>query len=290
MIQLSSVAFSLMVETIVVTLVILSAGSYQAIRRYRRDRHCAARLVEQIRHQSDLRLKQTGSFLKEKYQLEGKELDKAIHGIDQAEKKFMQTLINMYLQRDADGLLSMDASMAELIEAYKELTPAQPAASNTHEEDTTKLADDHDAELEALRATNAKLREELSITKKTMGNMIAEFGNMFGGGQDTSLEKEEVLEKVNVIDEGVDALDSAEELAVAPEEDLADENTLDEVNSVSAETQDAVQSNAAATTGAEAEPAAEKKKQMLAQEDEDLLSFDEGIDELMDGIDLSEDS
>jgi len=279
MIQLSTVVFSLMIELIVVLMLVLSMWLFFSLRRNKKDRKSAAQLVEQIKHQSELRLSETGSFLQEKYQFEGEELEKAIQSIDRAEKKFMQNLINMYLQRDSDRLLKIDASLAELIEAYKELTPATLAAENG-DEVAIETEDENTAELEELRASNARLSEELAITKQTMGNMIAEFGNMFGGGQDTKLETEEVLEKVNVsTSEGeVEKVEGAPALQeeVVGESSVTAEPATDEAAAIKPESEPASQ------------PAAENKKQAAADH-EDLIDFHEGIDELMDGIDLSED-
>ena len=58
------------------------------------------------------------------------------------------------------------------------------------------------AELEKEKAI---LAEELSVTKKTMDGMIAEFGNMFGGGSDNEMAKSEVVDKLEVKEDVVEA-------------------------------------------------------------------------------------
>ena len=105
--------------------------------------------------------------------------------IDKGEKHLFQVLINGYLTEDPEIITSIDATVAELIDIYKEL----------------EIDDDSELEtlrkqIEGLESTNQELREELSITKTTMGNMIAEFGNMFGGGAGHELDNLEVVEKV----------------------------------------------------------------------------------------------
>ena len=313
MMQISTIVFSLLLELIFVLLVVLGVWTFLTLKRSKQDRTAVAKLVEQVRHQSDLRLKETGSFLEEKYRFEGSELKKAVESIDKAEKKFIQKVINMYLKRDPHEMEAMDASMAELIEAYKELTPANVGGGGeVAETDDEALPDDLSEEVEQLRSSNQKLTEELAITKKTMGNMIAEFGNMFGGGQENALESEEVLEKVNVVpDEEEEELIiaeatepeipavSAEEPAVA-ELDAQPDAAMPENNeseAVVSEPQEALETPldqpAEVETPEEKTPddkgKAEQEEKKSAKKDESLIDFDEGIDELMDGIDLSED-
>lgn len=191
MIEVSLLLFTLLIEALLISLVVIIGGTILHIRNKKRDRISAHKLVDQVKHQSKTRLQTTSSFLHEKYRFEGNELAKAVKYIDKAEKKFIQNFINIYLKREANKLESMDASLAELIDAYKSLSPIMPDA-----ETMASLESANPEELAKLRESNENLVEELAITKETMGNMIREFGNMFGGGKDHQLEKEEVVEKV----------------------------------------------------------------------------------------------
>lgn len=153
-----------------------------------------SQLVAQIKKQSEVRTSETGSFLKDIYQLEDDELKKAIDAIDKGEKQFFQKLINSYLTHDAEIITAMDASVAELIDIYKALKPKAEVVENLPKSERELLA----KQIDELTVNNDKLKEELGITKETMGNMIAEFGNMFGGGSDHELANFEVVEKVGV--------------------------------------------------------------------------------------------
>ncbi len=314
MMQISTLTFSLLIELLVFLVIVLIVWTILTLKRQRRDREAAARLIEQMRHQSELRLKETGSFLEEKYHFEGDQLNKAIQSIDKAEKKFAQNIINMYLQRSSSDLLVLDAQMAEMIDTYKDLKPVAPDISE--DEIVTDVeggtADELQLEVERLRETNEKLSEELTITKKTMGNMIAEFGNMFGGGQDSALEGEEVLEKVNVAEEPEVETDSSsqseseatsepvEPPAAEPEQpEAADTSPTDEINSeMLAEVEDDEPKDfeagpvtpADVQNAMDAESEADRKKLEKDKKvpDASITDFDEGIDELMDGIDLSD--
>lgn len=323
MIEIPTVLFSLLIEGFIALLVILIVLLVVNMKRNKKDIAAARKLVEQIRHQSQTRQEDVGSFLVEKYRLEGDELEKSIKLIDKAEKKFMQKLINVYLKRDSLGLASMDASVAELIETYKDLSPVIPEIEELAGAASEATAEQQ-AELENLKQVNEQLIEELAITKKTMGNMIAEFGNMFGGGKENRMESEEVLEKVSApIDEFL-----SEEIAeqseidgqeVSVEQDLADPDIVDqktpeqqesisqgvisqeEIDAMAeAVTEEVLQSQEAAPSAqeeamqdsdSEKESAKGKEQQKKnTPETSDMLDFDEGIEELMGGIDLSDDS
>ena len=322
MIEISIVLFSLLVEGFVVLLTVISVTVFIQKKRKNKDREAIKKLVEQIRVQSGIRLKKTGSFLSEKYNLEGNDLDKAVKKIDKAEKKFMHKLINVYHKRDTHGLIAMDASVAELIETYKELSPVISDA-----EAHTDIVPGHDEQSEAvqqeianLQEQNKNLTEELSITKETMGNMIAEFGNMFGGG------KENELENIDVIEKYLETSGNTEEIAHVEEPDSGSEpETMEQVDSISIEEEgvdDDIQLDEVDTAEAEAvevdtddlsenddliesaiskelevehvevdqRDEAEKEQEAKKQAAKPDEKFDEGIDDLIDGIDLSDES
>ncbi len=207
MIEISAIVLSLLIEAYVILLIGVITWVYFASRRKKNDHNAALKLVEQIKQQSEARHTSTRSYLKEKYKFEGQQLNKTIGLIDKSEKRFFQKVIDLYLKRDSDALTSLDADVAELIDIYKSLTPLTTTVVN---EDTEK-----DEQIEILRAANAQLSEELAITNKTMSDMIGEFGNMFGGGSNNGLKKDEVVEKVipkysNDVEIGVEMDDSGE--------------------------------------------------------------------------------
>lgn len=192
MIQINAAVFILVVEILVVLLVLVTVVTMVVVRRKRKKLQAIAQLVEQIKKQSEVRTKETGSFLQDIYQLENESLKKAVDTIDKSEKVFFQKLIDSYLTLSPEIIASMDASVAGLIDVYKDLRPKELVIDNTKKDEMEKLK----KEVEKLREENKRLDEELGITKNTMGNMIAEFGNMFGGGSDHELAKHEVVEKV----------------------------------------------------------------------------------------------
>ncbi len=192
MITINAAVFILLVEGLFVLLIALVFLVVLGHRRKTKKRKAVAQLVAQIKKQSEVRTQETGSFLQEIYQLEDDELKKAVSAIDKSEKHLFQKLIESYLTDNPELISSMDAAIAELIDTYKELKPKEQIIEKGSEEKEKLLGE----EIEKLRKERDNFKEELSITKETMGNMIAEFGNMFGGGADHELANFEVVEKV----------------------------------------------------------------------------------------------
>lgn len=275
MIEVSLLLFTLITEALVVCLVIISISILLLLKRRKKDRVAAKKLIDQVRHQSKTRLQTTSSFLNDKYRFEGDELQRAVKSIDKAEKQFIQKIINVYLNRDAHGLNSMDACVAEMIDTYKDLSPVMPEADAAPSMDSEAAQ-----ELLELKDLNAKLTEELNITKETMTNMIGEFGNMFGGGKDHELDKSEVVEKVTGHE--------TKEHPVVTETELSH----DEIEVDSAEqrgetiTED---TNQIVVDGSGQGQSKKTKPEDKVREDE-LIVEDDEVDELLNSIDLSDNS
>lgn len=265
MIEVSVLLFSLLTEGFVILLIILLIGVLVLFKKKKADRVAASKLVDQLKKQSQVRLEVTGSFLQDKYRFEGEELKKAVKAIDKSEKKFFQKLINLYLKRDADALASMDSCVAELVDIYKSLSPVMPevdAGTGSQE------LQEKEKEIEDLRASNGKLAEELEITKTTMGNMISEFGNMFGGGHDHELAKHEVMEKVKEKEMEV------EEARTAADEQAAEVEATDSSDDI--EIDEAVEVDVSEPESDPLQPQVE-------------VESDDEVDDLLDSIDLSSD-
>lgn len=265
----------LLLETLVVLLLVLGGWIFISLRRARRTRAAVDSLVQQIRKQSELRLKETGSFLEENYRLEGEALQQAVEQVDKAEKRFFQRCINLYLKREDERLHSLDAWVADLVGVYKSLRPA----------DSGSGADEAmQQQLDALQSSKQKLEEELKITKATMSGMIAEFGNLFGGGRDSALEQSEVVEKV-LDGDTIDAEKVTEILQQAEDAESTPEVKPAEVETVPEETPSGSDDEALPDPAFDA---AATEGSMETLTDDLAIEADEDIDELLDGIDLSD--
>ncbi len=265
MIEVSPIVLTLLTEISIVLAVVVVVMILLRWRGRGKDRKGARKLVEQIKHQAENRHESSRDFLQKKYGLEGTELDKAIKTIDKAERKFFQQVLNLYLKRDADALGILDAHVAELVDVYKDLAPAQSASQ-------TEASAAQAKELTQQKALNEKLNEELAITKQTMSNMISEFGNMFGGGHDHEMAKFEVVDKLKQISSESDA-------ASATADDSGSEAASAEVEQSQID-DDATQ--ASETTQDEAENAeVEIELDESTQTTEAVVSADEDIDDLL---------
>lgn len=201
MLEVNALLFIMLVEGFVILLLSLLLMIVLRVRLKQRNRKAVKTLVSQIKHQSDVRLKETGSFLQNVYELEGGELKNAVKDIDKREKRFFQKIIDMFLRGETTLLTAMDTAVAELIEPYKNLRPKTHGQTESENESATLV------QLETITAENENLKHELGATKDKMQSMISEFGNMFGGGSDHELAKHEVVEKMLSDDKKNEALE-----------------------------------------------------------------------------------
>lgn len=191
MFEVNAILFLLLIEGFVIVLLVLALIVVLRIRLKSLNKKAVAQLVSQIKKQSDVRMQETGSYLQEVYQLEDEELENAVKEIDRQEKRFYQKIIRMFLYPDSSQITSMDASMAELIGCYKALKPATTPESKAALANALK-------EIVELKTEKEKIQLDLNEKKKTLDGMVSEFGNMFGGGSDHDLEKDSVVEKIEV--------------------------------------------------------------------------------------------
>ncbi len=192
MFEISPALLILLVEGFTILLIVLLLLVFLSKSHKSKRMRAVVRLVEQIKKQSEVRTRETGSFLQEIYQLEDDELRKAVQSIDKSEKQLFQKLVNSYINEDPTIICSMDAAIAELVDTYKDLKPKERIIEKGSDENEKQLK----VEVDALKEENETLKEELDATKQKMTDMISEFGNMFGGGSDHEMANFEVVEKI----------------------------------------------------------------------------------------------
>ncbi|MCH8105061.1 MAG: hypothetical protein IIC58_06120 [Proteobacteria bacterium] len=190
MLEIKAIYVVLLAEGFGVSILFIILMIGLRLRTRRRNRKAVKQVILQIKHQSKIRTEKTGHFLREIYDLDEKELNKAIKTIDRQGRKFFQKIIDMFLKGDTEMVTTMDAALAELVQTYKELKPKVPEGQeNMNLEEVLK-------EVETLKSENEKLKNSLEISTATIESMIGEFGNMFGGGSDHELADHEVVDKV----------------------------------------------------------------------------------------------
>jgi len=191
MLEVNAIYFILLVEGFVLLLVLLLVWLLVTLIRRRRKRRDIAELTAAIKGRSSLRRQQTESFLQAVYQLQGEELRTTLVDIDKHETEFFKHLIESLYRGRRAQVTTLDTSLDSLIKAYKCLQPRVEAAPEEEEAVVEEIA--------TLRGENEVLRTELSDANNKLGDLISEFGEIFGGGKDHQLTLQEVIDKVDAM-------------------------------------------------------------------------------------------
>jgi hypothetical protein len=165
MLEVDPLLFILLAEGVVILLAILVLLIVLQLRKNRRRRNAVKKLVSQVNHYSEVRMKDTGTFLHDIYELEDTELRQAVKEIDTREREFIQKIIDISLRGETVFLTTVNVAVNELIGPYKNLRPKIPAPTVSEGEQSALM------QLETLEAQKGKLEQELKITKERMANM-----------------------------------------------------------------------------------------------------------------------
>lgn len=172
---------------------------------YKRRQKCAviANLASRLKSGSVERRQKTELFLQAAYNFEGDELRDATQAIELRETEFLQRVIAVLYRMNEEQMQLLDLSLETMIESYKDLKPRVA-------EDSTM--DPLMRQVEDLLEQNERLREDLSVTKNSMSQMVAEFAEMFAGGHDHDLSLEQVLARVTENKPGLEFVESDAEV------------------------------------------------------------------------------
>ncbi len=205
MIQIDAPWSVVLLELTAVMMVICLLLAVRAFLRRRKEWSTANKLVANLKEEQDARRQEIRSLLASKYGYHGDKLDEKAAAISRAEWRFYQTLINIYLKRDAESVVSLHRAFAEATDPYyrlevlaapaaepakpppeaqKESSPEVPkpaAAVQMNIMDGVEALDDF-AEMQHLREENERLSEELQITMGTISRMLSEYSSIVGRG------------------------------------------------------------------------------------------------------------
>ncbi|MGD1983002.1 MAG: hypothetical protein PVF93_03740 [Chromatiaceae bacterium] len=170
------VAAALVGELVLLLLVLLTLSWLRTRAARRRDVKAMQALVGRIRKSQPQREAALAEFLENNYGLEGEALSAATAGLWGSELKMLQRFIGVYGSRDAAAAAQFDADLAVATEPYLALSGAVTVEENRADEPGVDPA-----ELDALRAENKRLSDELRITMETMSRMLKEYSTMFSG-------------------------------------------------------------------------------------------------------------
>lgn len=165
MFEVNALLFILLAEGVVILLAILVLLAVLQWRKNRRHRNAVKKLVSQVNHYSGVRMKDTGTFLHDIYELEDTELGQTVEEIDTREREFIQKIIDIFLRGETVLLTTVDVAVNELVGPYKKLRPKIPAPIISEGEQSAMM------QLETLEAQNEKLDQDLKIARERLTNM-----------------------------------------------------------------------------------------------------------------------
>ncbi len=191
MLEVNAIYFILLTEGFVLLLILLLAWVLITLIRSWRKGKDIAELAAGIKGRSASRRQQTESFLQAVYQLEGEDLRTATTDIEKHETEFFQSLIESLYRGRRAQITTLDKPLDKLIKSYKCL---QPRVEITPPEEPEAVQ-----EIATLRGENETLRTDLTVAQNKLGDLISEFGEIFGGGKDHQLTLQEVIDKVDAM-------------------------------------------------------------------------------------------
>jgi hypothetical protein len=171
-ITISSLWFWILIEALAAMTIVTLVLVVLMFVRKSRDRKAAAVIIQKVKEDESRRTAETKKIMLHKFGFDDGDAEKLAVRTDRAERVLYQSIINMYLQRDANALESLNISFETAVEPYRTLEPpgGSGASGNTGDESE---------DLKKLKEENKRLSEEISVTMQTMGRMLSEYSTMF---------------------------------------------------------------------------------------------------------------
>jgi hypothetical protein len=219
--QIDPFLFLLILELLLVTTVVAITVVAVTLSRKRKDKQAALTLVGRIKEDLPRRKDETTGVLVSRYGLDEGSAKELSTQIDRGERYFYQTMVNTYLKRDRQVLENLNVEFESSVEPYRNLTlkglarVVEEAPEPAPEAPSAAVAGDgggDSAECERLKIENSRLSQELRITMETMGRMLNEYSNMFGGGSDFDHDGQKQL--IDMFEEMRDALQESGDLSI----------------------------------------------------------------------------
>ena len=216
MVTISSLWFMILLEALVVTTLIALVLIVLSVVRKNRDRKAAASIIEKIKEDEARRTAETKKILLHKFGFEDGDAEKLAVRTDRAERVLYQSIINMYLQRDASALEGLNITYETAVEPYRTLEPPGGGSGGPIDVST---------EMAKLRTENKRLSEEIGVTMQTMGRMLSEYSAMFAEKakeQESELQQEAGAQQPEETQDELVEDHSEEQVEEGAEEDAVD--------------------------------------------------------------------
>jgi len=167
-------------ETSVMLFIILGIVVFINFQRNKHDKRRAMALVNKLKEADTEHRNNLEMVIKETYGFEGEELEENVNELIQTEKSLYSKILKMYMGRDREAIKNIDKDVKKVIDAYRNLVE-QPEHNEGEEKQSgiVILRQENDA----LRIAKAQLEKDLAAAMETMENMMAEYANMYEGGQ-----------------------------------------------------------------------------------------------------------
>lgn len=188
MLEVNAIYLILLTEGFALLLFLVLIWVLVSVFRIRRKGKAVSSLVLRFKQKAGQRSAQTETFLQAVYHLEGPDLNAALQDIEQQQQDYFQLLVACLKNGKTVHIDGLDAALEQVIESYKCMQPRI--------EEHGAEAPRDEQEVGMLRHENEELRGELSQARDSLNDMIAEFGNMFGGGKDHELGLHELKKKL----------------------------------------------------------------------------------------------
>jgi len=189
MTEISTLLLLSLAELLLVAVIASAALVVMGIMKKRRDRSAVRILVKHIEEDEGLRQQEIRKFLQDNFGRAGGALESSAKKIRQEEKRFYQTLINLYLKRDSVAMETLHLAFDGAVKPYRVLEIPKPDQTGQIE-----VGPEDSEALKRLRDDNQHLSEELQITMTTMGRMLNEYKTVFTEGADSDPEQKKMLE------------------------------------------------------------------------------------------------
>ena len=165
----------LVAEGVLLLLALLTVSWFRDNARRRRDNRAIETLVARVNKSRAERESVIEGFLTERMQMSGEPLEQAKVAMVRGELAVLQRFAGIYRRRDADAAARFDTELTSALAPYQQLEAFAEPLQGEHR------AIEH-AEIEALRAENVRLSEELTDMMETTSRMLNEYSTLFAGG------------------------------------------------------------------------------------------------------------
>jgi len=199
--EVNAIYFVLLVEGFALLLILVLLWVLIAVIRLRRKGKAIRRLAQRFDRGMHGRRQQTQAFLLALYRPGERDLQAALEQIERHESEFIQLLLEVLRRGRGSQIDGLDGALFKWIESYKCLQPRTETKAEQNESRPLEIETVR-REVEALRGENDDLRNELCAAQSSLDDMLAEFGNMFGGGKEHELDLHDLKKKLAALQPG----------------------------------------------------------------------------------------